>query len=172
MAKRNTLPANEPDAAELLPQIRIQVEENCYPFDACRTANYLEEEPHKGDVLAAIIKSRANLADMAALLNRSRWDLRRWCSGHADVMEFFREVEEGLVDLAEKMAWMKVEEGDGPMIRFVLERKGRMRGWAATEAVMGASEADASAQRVVDRRNIGELLGLSDVIEGEVVGVG
>ncbi len=115
-----------------LARVEIQVNNETYDFEECKTRDDPVGPFFKEDVVAALLTSRRNLSKAARLLGKRRGNLVRYIEGNKEVLEFFDEMLASNIDDIEETQINLAVLGDGAAGRFMLERQARERGYNAT----------------------------------------
>lgn len=79
---------------------------------------------------ASLRKNAAILTLVAEELGTSRQNVHQRVNRSPHLQAVIREVEEKLLDLAEGQVAKAIQKGQGPTVRWYLERKGKARGYA------------------------------------------
>ena len=108
-----------------------------YDFSTCETRLDKFGPYRKDDVLAAIVKSGANLAKMAMMLGRNRNKVRDYVLANTEIKEVFDEVREARLDLIEETAYSMAMQQDGAMVRFMLQCLAKERGYTTRVETSG-----------------------------------
>lgn len=90
-----------------------------------------------GEIYEQLIASRGNLTDCARELGVSRTRLKVRIEGNPTLVATLEELTEGVLDKAEQNVFDGVMRGDAADSRFVLQTKGKERGWAQGVAGTG-----------------------------------
>ena len=78
----------------------------------------------------AALKKRDGMIGLAAKdLGLARQSLHERVNNSIELQQFLIDLDTQIVDEAQHQAYKKVRKGDGPMIRYVLDAKGRARGF-------------------------------------------
>jgi len=86
-------------------------------------------------VIKAIEGSRGIKSQIARKLGCDRGTVDNYITRHPTVARAYQAEREAIVDTAEVQAMVKVNEGDGPMIRFILATLGKDRGYVERQEV-------------------------------------
>lgn len=100
-----------------------------FDFKTCWTRNNRDKPFERRDVLLAIIAARGSFIHMSMLLGRRRNSIKDYVYGNPDVLEFYKEHFEGLIDKIEYNHMQAAIDGDGSAQRFVLSTVGKDRGY-------------------------------------------
>ena len=105
----------------------------------------------------ALVTYRGNLTDAATALDCSRTALYKFMDKHPILHEVREEAAEVLLDIAESHLTNAVEKGDLKSVRYLLDRKGKDRGYTTREERTGANgeplQFEAIERTVVDPRD-------------------
>ena len=142
----NEAPAYSEDLDRMLPGLVDAVSRDEYRFANCATATDLAI--HREDVVAAVLRTGGNYANMAKLLSRTRTSVVNFVRSHEDIAKFRNDVFESKVDAIEEMAEELALAGDKTMIKFMLTTKGKNRGFSTRVEHTGK---DGSAVQVETR---------------------
>ncbi|MFT6075146.1 MAG: hypothetical protein ACJAZ1_002071 [Yoonia sp.] len=90
------------------------------------------------DAVIAALDAVGGIKTAAAeMLGVARSTLYLFIAANPDVEKTIAEIEEKIVDLAEGKMLTSLKAGDGQMIRWFLERKGRSRGYSTRNEITG-----------------------------------
>lgn len=110
-----------------------------YDFTNCPTRR--RDKPHEPyyieDVVAALTVAKGSLTNAARMLGRTRRNLTVWIDKTPEMMEFSNDLRDGMLDRIEQNAFHQAAEGDGPMIRFLLQTLGKDRGYSVRNEQTG-----------------------------------
>lgn len=98
--------------------------------------NYEEEESYHGKarlseskVIEALNRGMGNISFAANILKRSHNEVRDFINKRPKLLQLKKNLDEQVIDVAEMLIYSKMQKGDINAIKFVLEKKGRNRGW-------------------------------------------
>lgn len=123
-----------------------------YDFSTCRTSVDPIGPIFEIDVFAALTSMRGNLGKAAALLNRPRDTLARWLKHNKEMWRVVIDAEECVLDNAEEMVKDQALAGDPAQLRFLLQTKGKGRGYSTRVENTGKDGAELDFGRVAAER--------------------
>ena len=125
------------------------------------------------EVYVALMQSEGNLGKAAAMLNRPRDTLRRWLNANPDMKVVSENLVETAIDNIEETAFKQAIEGDGAQVRFLLQTKGKNRGYSTRVENTGADGAPLELMRQVEVHVTAEQMQrLAEEIQHRVAGTG
>ena len=123
-----------------------------YDFPTCRTAIDPIGPIFEIDVYAALKVTAGNMGKAAALLNRARDSLQRWLKHNQELYRVVVDAEETALDNAEELVRNQALAGDPAQLRFLLQTKGKNRGYSTRQENTGKDGADLDFARVAANR--------------------
>lgn len=103
--------------------------QGAYDFTVCPSRVNPLSPLHKQDVIAALLEAKGNYGVMAHLLGRSRASVKRYVETRPDVWSFYEDHFEAVLDKVEDNLIEAALEGDLTAARFVLQTRGKERGY-------------------------------------------
>ena len=122
---------------EFLNDVRVWVAKGKYDFEHCATRTDPMGPYWKQDLVAAALATSCNLGKMAKLLGRPRRGVKSYIERTPDVAEFFDDEFETYMDLVEDNMLQAAREGDLSAARFVLQTRGKDRGFTTRVETTG-----------------------------------
>lgn len=123
-----------------------------YDFPTCRTAIDPIGPIYEIDVYAALKFTKGNMGKAAALLNRARDSLQRWLKHNPELYRVVVEAEETALDDAEELVRNQALAGDPAQLRFLLQTKGKNRGYSTRQENTGKDGANLDFARIASDR--------------------
>lgn len=142
-----------------------QIEE--YDFANCRTRRNRNGPYYMPDVVAAILKTNGNFAQMSLLLGRRRQQVRDYVYANIETMDLIQEVRESILDEAEATLQRLALQGDGPSLRFLLQTLGKDRGYTTRVEQTGPGGGPVESRVTIDPSKLSteELRALRNAIQ-------
>ena len=109
-----------------------------HKFAECATATDSKGAYHTEDVVCALFKADGNLGKMAKLLNRRRSALWKHIRDRQDMWRLWTDFHESKMDTVENLHWQAALDGDLGAQRFLLQTKGKDRGYSTRQETTGA----------------------------------
>lgn len=128
------------------------VDVEAYDFQTCRTAIDPIGPIYEIDVYAALKVTSGNLGKAATLLNRARDSLQRWLKHNVELYRVVVDAEETALDTAEELVRNQALAGDPAQLRFLLQTKGKNRGYSTRQETTGKNGAELDFARVAAER--------------------
>ena len=109
-----------------------------YDFKRCLTRQDTRGPFDEEDVVAALLYARAGIGIAAGYLGRSRSSLTRWLKAHPSVMAIVEDYKQTQLDAVEINTFdSAIVDSDGADRRFLLQTKGKERGFSSRQEVTG-----------------------------------
>jgi len=131
--------------------VSASVEQNLYDFKNCATALKHSGHYYKQDVIASILASEGSLQQMSLLLNRSRQSVKNYVYGNADILEFYVNYREGMIDEVERIHFREaLNPGEGQAQRFILSTLAKDRGYSTRFEATGKNGGPITVKELSD----------------------
>lgn len=123
-----------------------------FDFAKCFTRTNGEGAMIEKDVVMALKASEGNISKAAALLGVGRTSVARFVQQNPDLHSVLDEYTETIIDVAEDVLKEQVKEGDGAQVRFLLNTKGKNRGYTTRQEMTGKDGAALDFMKVAQVR--------------------
>ena len=156
-------PPQAPEHVEdLIPEVKERIQRGAYDFVNCATRLNHLGPLHKMDVMAAIMVTRGDFAAMADLLGRRRHAVKNFVYRNRDILLFWTDTREAVIDKIEQNAIDAALEDDRGMMKFFLQTLGKDRGYSQRSEHTGQGGGPIGVESAPPReqlRNVLERLG-------------
>ena len=125
-----------------------------YDFSKSHTRVDVYAEFNKDDVIAAMLVTGANFAQMASLLGRSRAKVYDFVHRNVGLVAVLRDIQETLLDFMEHGLKVNALQGDSADRRYALSTLGKERGYSSRSEMTGAGGGPVSVANVVDASSL------------------
>lgn len=123
-----------------------------YDFRNCRTTRDPIGPIYEQDMFAALKKSEGNLRVAADLLGRQRDTISRWLNANPAYKRVIDNIEDSALDDMESLVRAQALGGDPAQLRFLLQTKGKARGYTRQVEQTGRLAVDVEFGKIMESR--------------------